>query len=370
MGPYCIGLVPGVFEAVPNFSEGRDRDVIAELGGEGALDVHADPAHHRSVVTLAACAPERLVDLVVERVAVAVRRLDLRRHAGVHPRVGVADVLPIVPLGSTGWEEAAGAARCLAARVWAELRVPVYFYGALAGGRRLADIRRGRAPLDVGDALHPTAGACCVGVRPPLVAYNLLLPLSAGEVRALVPPLRRLPGVQALAFALPDGRVQLSLNLTDLGAVGVAGAFEEVVRLAGMPPAAVEPELVGLCPAAAAGPGCDGGLLEARVAALAATEAAEACLAAGGDELERVAVRLRASAEALQGLASDPPALLSGAEQAAALRRVVRAAQVGDECVEALLGFAADGLLAAVDPPTRARFADRVRLLERWLTTS
>ncbi|MDR0360756.1 MAG: glutamate formiminotransferase, partial [bacterium] len=68
----------GVFEAVPNFSEGRDAAVIAELAGEGALDVHADAAHHRCVVTLAACTPERLVDLVVERVAVAVRRLDLR----------------------------------------------------------------------------------------------------------------------------------------------------------------------------------------------------------------------------------------------------------------------------------------------------
>jgi glutamate formiminotransferase len=367
MGPYCIGLVPGLFEAVPNFSEGRDRAVIAELAGEGALDVHADPAHHRCVVTLAACTAERLVDLVVERVAVAVARLDLGAHSGVHPRVGVADVLPIVPLGSASWDSAAAAARSLASRVWAELGVPVYFYGALAGGRRLADIRRGGEPLDVGDRLHPSAGACCVGVRPPLVAYNLLPPLPAEQVRALVPRLRRLPGVQALSFALPDGRVQLSLNLTDLGAVGVAHAFAEVVRLAGVPPAAVEPELVGLCPAAAAGPGCDGRVLEARVAAVAASSAAVACLAAGGDELERVAARLRASAEALRGLASDPPALLSGAEQAAALRRVVRAARVGDACIETLLGFAAEELLAAVDPAAREEFGERVRLLERWL---
>src|SRR5215211_5679112 len=141
MGPYCIGLVrsppvPGLFEAVPNFSEGRDGSVIADLAGKEALDVHADPAHHRVVVTLAACTTDRLLDLVVDRVAVAVRRLDLRGHEGVHPRVGVADVLPVVPLGPTSWDEAAAAARSLAARVWSELGVPVYFYGALAGGRR------------------------------------------------------------------------------------------------------------------------------------------------------------------------------------------------------------------------------------------
>lgn len=367
--------MPGVFEAVPNFSEGRDAAVIAELAGDGALDVHADPAHHRCVVTLAACTPERLVDLVVERVAVAVRRLDLRGHAGVHPRVGVADVLPIVPLGpagsdatdAAGWDAAEAAARSLAERVWAELRVPVYFYGALAGGRRLADIRRGGVPLDVGDAPHPTAGACCVGVRPPLVAYNLLLPLPAESVRELVPRLRSLPGVQALSFALPDGRAQLSLNLTDLEATGVAGAFAEAVRLAGVPPAAVEPELVGLCPAAAAGPGCDGALLEARLAALAASCAAEACLAAGGDERELIAARLRSSAESLRRLPAAPETLLSGAEQAAALRRVVRAAGVDDPCADALLGVAAQSLLVAVDPPTRGQFAERVRLLERWL---
>jgi glutamate formiminotransferase / 5-formyltetrahydrofolate cyclo-ligase len=359
--------VSGVFEAVPNFSEGRDARVLAELAGEGALDAHADPAHHRCVVTLAACTPERLVELVLDRVAVAVRRLDLRGHEGVHPRVGVADVLPIAPLGSASWDEAAAAARSLAERVWSELGVPVYFYGWLAGGRRLADIRRGGVRLDVGEAPHPTAGACCVGVRPPLVAYNLLLPLPGGEVRALVPQLRALPGVQALSFALPDGRVQLSLNLTDLRVAGVADVFREAVRLADVPPATVEPELVGLCPAAAAGPGCDGGLLEARIAALAASSAADACRAAGGDERERVAARLHGSAEGLRGLEAAPSELLSGAEQAAALRRVVRAAGVGDACTADLLGFAADALLAAVDPATRAQFADRVRLLERWL---
>jgi glutamate formiminotransferase len=360
---------PAIFEAVPNFSEGRDPAVIAELAGAGALDVHADAAHHRCVVTVATCAAERLVDLVVERVAIAVGRLDLRAHAGAHPRVGVADVLPIVPLGSASWEEAAASARSLATRVWSELGVPVYFYGALAGGRRLADIRRGGVALDVGDAPHPTAGACCVGVRPPLVAYNLLLPVPAADVRRLVPLLRRLPGVQALSFTLPDGRAQLSLNLTDLRAVGVADVFAEAVRLTGVPEAPVERELVGLCPGAAAGPGCDGGLLEARVAALAASWASEACAAAGGEERHRLAARLRTSADVLAGLEAAPSALLGGAEQAAALRRVVRAAGVADPCGDALLQFAAAALLDAVDAPTRARFDERVRLLERWLAS-
>src|SRR5919197_6610965 len=155
MGPYCIGLVPGLFEAVPNFSEGRDRAVIAELTGETALDVHADPAHHRCVVTLAACTAERLVDLVVERVAVAVARLDLGAHSGVHPRVGVADVLPIVPLGSASWDSAAAAARSLASRVWAELGVPVYFYGALAGGGGVGAHPPGGGPPRTGGTPRP-----------------------------------------------------------------------------------------------------------------------------------------------------------------------------------------------------------------------
>jgi glutamate formiminotransferase len=255
-----------VFEAVPNFSEGRDAELIAALGaGPEVLDVHADPEHNRCVVTMALADLERLAEALFARAALAVERIDLRRHTGLHPRVGVADVLPLVPLGHAPMAEAVAAAHRLGERIWDELRVPVYFYAVAAGGRRLADIRAGRVRPDLGGAPHPTAGAACVGARPPLVAYNLVLEgLDLARVRRIARRMRELPGVQALGFALGDGRVQLSMNLTRPAEFGAAAAYAEAARLAGAPGV---PELVGLCPAAAAGPGCEGRILEDRLAA-------------------------------------------------------------------------------------------------------
>ncbi|MFZ0218346.1 MAG: hypothetical protein WAM30_20605, partial [Candidatus Dormiibacterota bacterium] len=255
---------PVLWESVPNFSEGRDRRTIDELAGEDALDQHADALHHRCVVTLADDDPERLLDGLLRRVAVAVERIDLRTHEGLHPRLGAADVLPIVPLGAAAMTAAEDLARELAEEIWRRHRVPVYFYGSLAGGRRLAELRRARSavPFDVGDRLHPTAGACCVGARRPLVALNLAFPLARARVSAALPAMRALPGVQALTFPARGGLVQLSMNLTRPDEAGVARVVVEAERLLGLRSV---PELVGLCPAAAAGPGCDGGLLEGRL---------------------------------------------------------------------------------------------------------
>jgi glutamate formiminotransferase len=361
------GSEPALFEAVPNFSEGRDPALIGALGaGPAVLDVHADPHHHRCVVTMAFAHPERLLETLLERIALAVERVDLRRHVGVHPRVGAADVIPIVPLGGASMDDAVALARELGERVWRRLRLPVYFYAEAAGGRRLADIRAGRTPApDLGRDPHPTAGACCIGARAPLVAYNLTYTdLDPGSVGEAARRMRGLPGVQALAFALPDGRVQLSMNLTRPDRIGAARAHEEAMRLTGR---RGEPELVGLCPASAAGPGCDGGLLEARLAATAARRASARAAAAGTEELRRLAVRLEAEAGALAALPARQEALLGGAERVLALARVLRAAGLAEPEPMAMLLVAANGLRRALTPATTVRHARRAALLERGL---
>jgi glutamate formiminotransferase len=348
-----------VWEAVPNFSDGADAALLARLGtGPSVLDAHADADHDRSVVTMVEARLDRLTPAVFRRVALAVERIDLRAHSGVHPRVGAADVVPLVPLGGASMSAAAAAAHRLGERIWRELHVPVFFYGEAAAGRRLADIRAGRVAPDLGGGLHPTAGAVCVGARGPLVAYNVLfegLPLPAG--RRVAAAMRELPGVQALAFALPGGRTQVSMNLTRPQETGVPAAYARVCELAG---ARGAPELVGLCPATAAGPGCDGGLLEARIAGLAGRRAAAATRG-------EVARQLAAEARTLCGLATGQEALLDGAERAAALRRVLRRAGLATPDLETLLYVAVGGLRAALSPATRARYAQRAETLDRWL---
>lgn len=351
---------------MPNFSEGRDDGLVAALAeGPLTLDVHSDPDHNRCVVTLAAASPTSLLEAVLAKVELAVRAIDLRRHSGVHPRVGAADVVPLVPLGRATLAEAAAAATELGHRIWKELGVPVYFYGQMAGGRRLADIRHRRATPDLGGPeLHPSAGAVCVGARLPLVALNLTFPgVDLQGVRRLAVQMRRLPGVQALAFPLSDGRAQLSMNLTRLEQVGVPEACAEAARLAGVEG---EPELVGLCPAAAAGPGCDGRLLEARLAALAARLAALAP-DLQSEEQSRLAQRLEAEAASLGTMPARQKAILAGAERAAAMHRVLLAGGLGEPGILAILEVAAAGLRSALGPKTVERFAHRVQLLDDWL---
>ncbi len=117
-------------EAVPNFSEGRDSVVIGLLGQELAerarlLDIHTDSDHHRSVFTLVGDDAE-VVDALLAAVAVAQERIDLRRHQGVHPRIGAADVVPLVPVRPEDMERARAAALLLAERIGGELELPVF----------------------------------------------------------------------------------------------------------------------------------------------------------------------------------------------------------------------------------------------------
>jgi glutamate formiminotransferase len=361
-----------LFESVPNFSEGTRPEVIAEIAGAAAhayvLDVDADADHNRVVVSLAGQGPS-VVEALVASVQVATEHIDLREHRGVHPRVGVADVLPIVPLGSASIEAARELAQEVGERIWNEVRVPVYFYG-YGEAHTLADIRAGRAqPAFGGPDLHESGGAACVGARGPLVAFNVLLPgLDLKAARALARSLREsgggMRGVQALVFELPRGVLQLSLNL---------------VRLDDTPPTAVIAELerrnvqlgpqqvIGLCPAAVAAPAAAGRILEARLAAAAARRGAQLCAALADDEHLRLGGRLEKEAAGLARLGIDQGELLAGAERAAAVAPVLRAAGVLSSELEAMLEMAARGLRSALDRDTLLRHAARVGALDRRL---
>ena len=248
-----------MLECVVNVSEGRDGellDALSAAAGGALLDRHADPDHHRAVFTLAGADVEEAARAVAR---VAVERIDLRRHSGVHPRLGVVDVVPFVPLDEhgapVGPEGDLGDAIAARGRfgAWAAevLGLPCIWYGperSLPDVRRLAFVEL--AP-DVGpDTPHPTAGACAVGARPGLVAYNLWLDTadlpSARTVAAAV----RGPELRALGLAA-GGATQVSCNLVDPFRFGPDRAYEAVARAAGeIGVAVVRAELVGLAPRA------------------------------------------------------------------------------------------------------------------------
>ena len=363
-----------LFESVPNFSEGRRQDVIDAIalaaGDAYVLDTDADPDHNRAVVSLAGFRP-KLVDALVKAVGEAVDRIDLRAHSGVHPRVGAADVVPIVPLGRTSLDACRDLAHELAERIWAELRVPVFFYGH-GENRSLADIRAGRAAPDIGGrALHPTAGAVCIGARPVLVAFNVMLfDTDLVTARALASSLREssegMRGVQALIFVLPGNRVQLSMNLFRLDETSPADIIAELQRLGASMGAE---QVVGLCPARAANGAAAGRVLEARLAAAAAREGASRCAERGGEELVALSRRLLGEAADLALLGVDQDAVLAGAERAAALIGVLRAAKVLDTKLEVMLVTASQGLRVAINVGTEALYRARVAALDARIAT-
>ena len=262
-----------MLEAVPNLSEGRDTRAIAEIGaalaiGTALLDVHSDADHHRSVFTLAGEA-DRLVEALVTGATRAFALVDLRRHVGVHPRIGVVDVVPIVPLRSEVMPEAEAVARIVAERLARDCGLPVFLYAHSGGGRRPAFFRRG-GPVelarrlaagelwpDLGPGrLDPRKGAALVGARPPLVAYNVDLDTDDVAVADTVARTVResgggMRGVQAIGLQLPQaGRIQVSMNVLDLEASPLHEVVARVSREARAHGVQVAGgELVGLVPA-------------------------------------------------------------------------------------------------------------------------
>jgi glutamate formiminotransferase / 5-formyltetrahydrofolate cyclo-ligase len=261
-----------VLECVPNVSEGRDDarlDRLSAACGPALLDRHVDRDHHRAVFTLAGPDVEDAVRALARAVT---SQLDLRTHAGAHPRLGALDVVPFVALGDEAPGRAVVAAREFARWVAEALDVPVFLYDAAdPEARTLPDARRDafvrRAP-DAGPAApHPALGAVAVGARPPLVAINC--ELASDDVvlaRRIATAVRErdggLPGVRALGVHLDRaGRAQVSMNLVALERTGVEQACTAVrdrARAAGNDVARVE--LVGLLPAAELAR-CDPGFL-------------------------------------------------------------------------------------------------------------
>ena len=259
--------------AVPNMSEGRDLVVVGAVadafasGHARVLDVHDDPDHHRSVVTLAGPGGT-IAPALAAGAAEALARIDLRRERGSHPHVGVVDVCPVVYLDDARRGAACAEALAAAADLGAA-GIPVFLYGELAGGRTRAELRRGGPAelarrVEAGELrpdfgpqrIDPSAGATLVAARAPLLAFNLELaaPATLDDARAIAAAVREggadgLPGVRALGMTLPArGNVaQVTCNVEDHRAVPLARLVAAVARHARV----AECEVVGLPPRAA-----------------------------------------------------------------------------------------------------------------------
>jgi glutamate formiminotransferase len=264
-----------LLESVPNFSEGRDRATIDAIAAAldahaRVLDVHSDADHNRSVFTLVGEEAE-LTEALVSAVAVARERIDLRTHEGVHPRIGAADVVPVVPIVPADFDRARICALELANRLGAA-GLPVFLYGTLGDGVGPVFFRRGgpeelQRRIDEGEVvpsfgphrLDERAGGVIVGARRPLIAFNVDLHDASVEVaREIAAAVREsgggFPGVRALGLALPRaGRVQVSMNVEDWEAAAlheIVARIEEEARVRGAEVGRAE--LVGLMPAGAA----------------------------------------------------------------------------------------------------------------------
>lgn len=267
-----------LLECVPNISEGRDSETIDRcvqaVTARGAQVLHrtSDPVHNRSVLTMAGTY-EQMREAAVALAAVTVERIDLRAHAGVHPRIGALDVLPFIPLRDAAMADAVALARDTAAAIWDRLRVPSFLYGQAAATplrRNLAAVREGqfegldtRFELpdwrpDFGDvAKHPSAGAIAVGAREILIAFNV--ELATGDLRVakrIARILRERDGglrtLKALGLRLGENLVQVSLNVTDYRATPLYRIVELIRELADRAGVAVlRSELIGCVPYAA-----------------------------------------------------------------------------------------------------------------------
>ncbi|MFQ5992032.1 MAG: glutamate formimidoyltransferase [Nitrospiraceae bacterium] len=274
-------MVEPLVECVPNVSEGRNVQTIQALVAAiravprvHLLDHTMDPDHHRAVLTFAG-APEAVAEAAFQVIRVAANLIDLNRHQGEHPRVGATDVVPFVPLKGVRLEDCNELAKRVGQRIGGQLQIPVFLYGSAAtrvDRADLADMRRGGlqglakrmgsdpkwAPDFGPTRLHPTAGATAVGVRPPLVAFNVNLrsrdvALAKGIAKTVRHSGGGLAGVKAMGVHLDSRRLaQVSMNLTDLEQTPIHVAFEAVSREAARRGVGIAGcEIVGLIPRAA-----------------------------------------------------------------------------------------------------------------------
>ena len=269
-----------IIECIPNVSEGRRPEIVQRLAdairsvpGVRLLDFSSDASHNRSVFTMAGDAgPVAAAVLALFERAVA--DIDLRNHKGEHPRLGAVDVVPFVPIEGVTMDECVALAKRVAGDVAKRFGVPVYLYEEASNNparKNLEDIRRGEfeglaakmqsdgwAPDFGPRAPHPSAGACVIGARMPLIAYNINLNTNRLDVaKKIAAAIRQSSGgyryVKAAGFSLMDrGIVQVSMNLTNYEKTPIFRVFETVKREAERYGVSIlESEIVGLIPAAA-----------------------------------------------------------------------------------------------------------------------
>jgi len=267
-----------LIECVPNFSEGRDErtvqaieQAIRSVAGVMLLRSEMDADHNRSVITFAG-SPDVVAEAALRAIAEAVAKIDLRRHIGVHPRIGAADVVPFVPLEAATLEDCAVIARRTGQQVWKKLGVPVYFYEAAAASPErvpLENVRRGGfehpalLPDLGGPTLHPTAGASAIGARKLLVAFNINLATNDLSIaKAIAHKIRAssggLPFVKALGVPLSSRNlVQVSMNLTNFEQTSLRDVYDAVaVQASARGVSIAGTQIVGMIPRRAA-IGCD-----------------------------------------------------------------------------------------------------------------
>jgi glutamate formiminotransferase len=269
-----------IVECVPNVSEGRDparlrrlRAVLAAVPDVTVANVHADPDHHRSVFTFLG-PPDAVAAGALALADAVVAEVDMRRHRGIHPRIGALDVLPFVPLAGVGMAEVVALAHEVGRTLAKRHALPVYYYANAARGperRSLRELRHGEyeglaarlataegAPDDGPARFDERAGAVLVGARDVLIAYNVwLASADVAAARSIARVVRErgggLPAVQALGLPLASrGRAQVSMNLLDYRATSIPAAFDRVTAEAERRGVGLErAELVGLAPRAA-----------------------------------------------------------------------------------------------------------------------
>ena len=267
-----------IVECVPNFSEGRRKEVIDEIlkaaqsvQGITVLDCESDANHNRMVLTFVG-PPEAVKDAALSSSAKAIELIDLTKHTGEHPRMGAVDVVPFVPLREVSMDDCVKLAKGFAQEFSARFSVPVFLYENAAtreDRRNLADVRQGqfeglreligtdssREPDFGPEKIHPTAGATAVGARPILIAYNVNLESEDLSIAKKIAKRVRerdggFPAVKALGFQLKDRNlVQVSMNLTDYTRTSMHAVFDAISQvLKGVRVRVVESEIVGLVP--------------------------------------------------------------------------------------------------------------------------
>ncbi|HPM78518.1 MAG TPA: glutamate formimidoyltransferase [bacterium] len=277
-------------ECVPNISEGRDKEKINHVAeaikrtGATLLSVEPEATYNRTVITMVGSS-ETIVDGAFACVRAACAVIDMRHHEGEHPRMGAADVVPFIPISGVTMADCAQLARKLGRRVGDQIGIPVYLYGEAArkpDRQNLAEVRKGQyeklpekledrnwAP-DFGPAKFvPESGACIIGARPFLIAYNVNLDSEdVGLANQIAKAIRssgykegdkKIPGlfpaVKGMGFALETETrrlAQVSMNLVDFTQTNMHAVYDKVVEMAAAQGVKVTgSEIVGLTPLAA-----------------------------------------------------------------------------------------------------------------------